>query len=313
MGTRRCPTPLPLTVSLRAQRPPATVRSGVRRETTAQERLRTRHSTQISNRPGTLFPRRTAARCWRWTFPPCTRRSGLLLRHADVGRTSTFDDKVSVSVAVKDVLTATGTLSEVDRTDPDPDTPRMLLDFDAGEVEIHGLRLTFGGLDVDEEHGIYEVLAKDGRVVRAETVRSQRSLLEKFLGNGVRWLSRADEPESPVLYVDGLHEKFQITAGRMLLLSEKHISVDDAGTRDSETGDVDAARMKFRVADIALDTLYRRTSLSGPWVALGRDVGSPVHAPVYTFSLEDLRAGKIGIMAGDGTNAVTFTIQAVDQ
>ena len=237
--------------------------------------------------------------------------SGLLLRHADVGRTSTFDDKVSVSVAVKDV-DGNWNPVKVDRTDPDPDTPRMLLDFDAGEVEIHGLRLTFGGLDVDEEHGIYEVLAKDGRVVRAETVRSQRSLLEKFLGDGVRWLSRADEPESPVLYVDGLHEKFQITAGRMLLLSEKHISVDDAGTRDSETGDVDAARMKFRVADIALDTLYRRTSLSGPWVALGRDVGSPVHAPVYTFSLADLRAGKIGIMAGDGTNAVTFTIQAVD-
>ena len=43
----------------------------------------------------------------------------------------------------------------------------MLLDFDAGEVEIHGLRLTFAGLDADEEHGIYEVLPKDGRVVEA--------------------------------------------------------------------------------------------------------------------------------------------------
>ena len=41
-------------------------------------------------------------------------------------------------------------------------------------------------------------------------------------------------------------------------------------------------------------------------------MGSPADAPVYSFSLADLRAGKIGFLAGDGTNPITFTIQAED-
>ena len=71
-----------------------------------------------------------------------------MLRHADVGRTSTFDDGVTVSVWVKDV---DGNWSDAVATKGEHDARRMLLDFDAGEfdageVEIRGLRLTFEGL-----------------------------------------------------------------------------------------------------------------------------------------------------------------------
>ena len=131
--------------------------------------------------------------------------SGLLLRHADVGRTSTFDDGVTVLVSVKG---ADGNWSDVATTRTDHDTRRMLLDFDAGEVEIRGLRLTFEGLDVDEEHGIYEVLAKDGRVVEAARLRSRRSLLEGSLGDGVSWTQLSP---NPVLSVGGLHERCEAT------------------------------------------------------------------------------------------------------
>ena len=178
----------------------------------------------------------------------------------------------------------------------------MLLDFDAGEVEIHGLRLTFAGLDVNEEHGIYEVLAKDGRVVRAEPVRSRRGLLEESLGDGVSWFQLSVDP---VLSVGGLHEQVQATAGRTLVLRESHISVKDLDTWVPATSDVDASRITLRVRDVVGGALQKRTSLSAPWVAMDL-------AAVYSFSLADLRAGKIGFLAGDGTNDITFTIQAVD-
>ena len=237
--------------------------------------------------------------------------SGLLLRHADVGRTSTLNSdlgNVTVSVAVKG---SDGSWSDVavTRTDPDHDMRRMLLDFGAREMEIRGLRLTFTGLDADEEHGIYEVLAKDGSVVEAARLRSRRSLLEGSLGDDVGWVQLSSKP---ALFVHGLHEQVQVTAGRVLVLREGHILVYDADTRVSATGDLDAARIKFRVRDLAGGALQERTSLSDPWAAKARDVGSPADAPVYSFSLADLRAGKIGFLAGDGTNPITFTIQAED-
>ena len=114
--------------------------------------------------------------------------SGLLLRHADFGRTSTLNSdlsNVTVSVWVKG---SDGSWSDVAVTKTDHDTRRMLLDFDAGEVEIRGLRLIFGGLNANEEHGIYEVLAKDGRVEEAGRLRSRRSLLEKSMGDDVGWV-----------------------------------------------------------------------------------------------------------------------------
>ena len=54
---------------------PATLRSGVMRETTPRERLRTRPSTATTIRRGVLSRNRTAARCWRWTSPLCMRRA----------------------------------------------------------------------------------------------------------------------------------------------------------------------------------------------------------------------------------------------
>ena len=239
---------------------------------------------------------------------------GLLLRHADVGRTSTLNSdlrNVTVSVEVKN---ASGDWNDVNVDRTDHDTRRMLLDFDAGEVEIRGLRLTFAGLNADEEHGIYEVLAKGGRVVEAARLRSRRSLLEGSLGDGVSWTQLSP---NPVLSVGGLHEQFQVTAGRILVLSESHISVEDLDTWVPETGDVDASRITLRVRGLGGGALQERNSLSAPWVAMDHDDGSPANAPVCSFSLADLRAGKIGFLAGDGLQAgdgeqITFTIQAED-
>ena len=228
--------------------------------------------------------------------------SGLLLRHADVGRTSTLNNdlsNVTVSVSVKDV---DGNWNDVNVDRTDHDTRRMLLDFDAGEVEIRGLRLTFAGLDANEEHGIYEVLAKDGRVVEAARLRSRRGLLEKSLDDGMSWMQFSPNPE-----------QFQATAGRVLVLVESHISAQDLETWVPSGGGGDASRITLRVRDVVGGALLqRRTSVSFGWSSMARDVGSPVDAPVYSFSLADLRSGKIGFLAGDGTNDITFTIQAED-
>ena len=187
----------------------------------------------------------------------------------------------------------------------------MILAFTGGEVEIHGLRLTFGGLDADEEHGIYEVLAKDGSVKEAARLRSRRSLLEKSVGDDVGWVQLSSKPS---LFVHGLHEQVRVTAGRMLVLGESHISVDDLDTRVSATGSVDASRITLRVRGLAGGALQRRASGSATtWTLMDRDVGSPADAPVYSFGLADLYAGKIGFEAGDGTDPITFTIQAEDE
>ena len=233
--------------------------------------------------------------------------SGLLLRHADVGRTSTLNSdlsSVTVSVEVKgaddswkDAVATRGT---------DHDARRMLLDFAAREEEIHGLRLTFAGLDVNEEHGIYEVLAKDGSVEKAARLRSRRGVLEKSLGDDVSWIQLSTDP---VLFVGGLHDRFQVTAGRTLVLGESHISVKDLDTLVS--GDVDDSRIKLRVRDIDGGALQRRASSSATtWTTISPT--GTVGSQYREFSLEDLRAGKIGILAGDGTKPITFTIQAVD-
>ena len=198
--------------------------------------------------------------------------SGLLLRHADVGRTSTLNNdlsNVTVSVAVKE---ADGSWRDVGTTrKPDHDTRRMVLDFAAQEGEIHGLRLTFAGLNANEEHGIYEVLAKDGSVVEAARLRSRRSLLEGSLGDGVSWTQLSP---NPVLSVGGLHEQFQVTAGRILVLSESHISVEDLDTWVPETGDLDASRITLRVRGVAGGELQRRASGSTTtWRLMARDAG----------------------------------------
>ena len=168
----------------------------------------------------------------------------------------------------------------------------MLLDFDAGEVEIHGLRLTFGGLDANEEHGIYEVLAKDGRVEKAGRLRSRRSLLEGSLSDGVSWVQFSP---NPVLSVG----EVQATAGRVLVLSESHISV------------ADASRITLRVRGVAGGELQRLVSGSTTTWELIPPEGT-AGSQYQEFSLADLRAGKIGFLAGDGTNDITFTIQAED-
>ena len=179
--------------------------------------------------------------------------SGLLLRHADVGRTSTLNSdlsNVTVSVAVKE---ADGTWRDAGATRWDHDTRRMVLNFGAREGEIHGLRLTFAGLNANEEHGIYEVLAKEGRVVEAGRLRSRRSLLEGSLGDGVSWTQLSP---NPVLSVG----EVQATAGRVLVLSESHISVEDLDTWVPETGDVGASRITLRVRGVAGGELQRLVS-----------------------------------------------------
>ena len=154
------------------------------------------------------------------------------------------------------------------------------------------------------------MLAKDGRVKEAARLRSRRSLLEGSPGDGVSWVQFSP---NPVLSVGGLHEQFQVTSGRVLDLDESHISVEDLDTWVPETGDVDASKITLRVRGLGGGALQRRASGSATtWVAMDRDDGSSVNAAVYSFSLADLRAGKIGFLAGDGTNDITFTIQAED-
>ena len=270
---------------------------------TAQVHPRARPLTATTTRRG-VFPRgRTAARCWRWSLPLHMRRA-VFCWDTPVGRTSTFGDGVAVLVSAKG---ADGNWSDVATTKTVHDTRRMLLDFGAQEVEIHGLRSTFGGLDVDEEHGIYEVLARGGSVVETARLRSRPSLLEESRGDGVSWTQLSP---NPVLSVGGLHERFQATAG--LVLRGSHISVEDLDTWVPETGDVDASRITLRVRGVSGGALQKHTSVSSGWSSMARDVGSPADAPVYSFSFAELRAGKIGFPAGDGTNSITFTMQAED-
>ena len=75
VGVRMLPT-----LHLPMERPspiclPAMVRSGLTRETTAQEGLRIRPLTATGIRRGVLSRSRTAARCWRWTSPLHMRRA----------------------------------------------------------------------------------------------------------------------------------------------------------------------------------------------------------------------------------------------
>ena len=227
--------------------------------------------------------------------------SGLLLRHADVSRTSTFGNGVTVSVAVKG---ADDSWSNVTVTRRDHDRRRMRLDFDNGEMEIRGLRLTFTGLDANEEHGIYEVLAKGGSVVEVGRLRSRRSLLEESLGDSVSWVRFSP---NPVLSVG----EVQATAGRVLVLGESHISVKDWDTWVPETGDVDASRITLRVRDVVGGALQRLVSGSTTTWELIPFEGT-AGSRYQEFSLADLRADKIGFEAGDGTSPITFTIQAED-
>ena len=144
--------------------------------------------------------------------------------------------------------------------------------------------------------------------MEAARLRSRRSLLEKSVGDDVGW----EEPSfKPALFVDGLHEQFQVTAGRILVLGEGHILAYDADTRVSATGDIDADRIKFRVRDVAGATLQSRASSSATtWRPIR--LRSRLGDRYQEFSLADLRAGKIGFLAGDGTSDITFTIQALD-
>ena len=167
--------------------------------------------------------------------------------------------------------------------------------------------MTFAGLDANEEHGIYEVLAKDGSVKEAARLRSRRSLLKTTLDDDVTWVSKADAEPRPLLFVDGLKGTLKVNVDRYLVLSEHDFWVDDADTRVPETGDVDASKIKFRVRNVVGGELHERPSaISKTWTKIPDTNG------YQEFSLADLRAGKIGFKGGDGTSNITFTIQAVD-
>ena len=141
-------------------------------------------------------------------------------------------------------------------------------------------------------------------VVEAARLRSRRSLLEKSLGDGVSWVQFSP---NPVLSVG----EVQATAGRVLVLGESHISVKDLDTWVPETGDVDASRITLRVRDVVGGALQRLVSGSTTTWELIPFEGT-AGSRYQEFSLADLRAGKIGFEAGDGTNPITFTIQAED-
>ena len=126
----------------------------------------------------------------------------------------------------------------------------------------------------------------------------------------VRELKVGASPKEPRLSVRGF-TRILATAERPLVLRESHILVDDVDTVLAN-GDLDPARITFRVTISSGGSLQRRASASGSWAAMTKGVVKGVFQDYYAFTLADLRAGKIGFLAGDGTSDITFTIQAVD-
>ena len=125
-----------------------------------------------------------------------------------------------------------------------------------------------------------------------------------------------ESPSNPILRVDF---KFQATAQQPLILTEDHISVDDIDTRDPlDASKVDASKITLRVSGLQGGTLQKLSSDLPPVWGDMKLVTDPVTSQeYYAFTLADLEAGKVSLVAGDGLQAgdgerITFQIQAAD-
>ena len=122
-----------------------------------------------------------------------------------------------------------------------------------------------------------------------------------FLSRGV---NLAKSPSNPILEVD--FDRLHVDSGQRLVLTEKHISVYDPDTAD-------ASSVWLRVTGLTGGELQRRSSSSeSVWTKIV--AGGKAY---LEFTLEQLRAERIAILAGDGLASgegekIVFQVQAAD-
>ena len=123
----------------------------------------------------------------------------------------------------------------------------------------------------------------------------------------------------PELILEPDFAKLRVGWQERLVLREFYMPVIDVITALGD-GDLDPARITFRVTISSGGSLQRRTSASGSWAAMTKGVVKGVYQPYYAFTLADVRAGKIAFLAGDGVakakggdgKEIIFQIQAAD-
>ena len=130
----------------------------------------------------------------------------------------------------------------------------------------------------------------------------------------VREVKVGASPPNPILVVD--FDKSRPDSGQHFVLTEKHILVDDADTRDVDDN-VDASKITLRITGLTGGELQSRSSSSeSDWAEISLH-GSNTY---LEFTLADLKAGKISILAGNGIakgdggegKKITFQVQAAD-
>ena len=116
---------------------------------------------------------------------------------------------------------------------------------------------------------------------------------------------QVDASTNPILEVG--FDKSRVNSRRHFLLREEHMSVYDPDTQD-------ASNVWLRITGLTGGELQRRSSSSASdWTDIDFTPGTQYQA----FTLEDLRAGKIAFLAGDGLASgegtkVVFQVQAAD-
>ena len=130
----------------------------------------------------------------------------------------------------------------------------------------------------------------------------------------VREVKVGGSPKEPLLSVR--FGKLRVDSGQRLILGEEHILVDDVDTRDVNDN-VDASKITLRITGLTGGELQSRSSSSeSDWAEISLH-GSNTY---LEFTLADLKAGKISILAGNGIakadggegEKITFQVQAAD-
>ena len=163
----------------------------------------------------------------------------------------------------------------------------------------------------------YAELDSNGRVYDVGSNKKSVTQFDLLLSEGEIFFQRvsvAKSPPNPILEVH--FEKLRANADARQVLATHQILVKDADTVLSD-GTVDASKITLRVSGVLGGTLESRASVSSSWGAMRKAVVNTVTQDYYAFTLEDVRAGKIAFVAGDGLQSgdgtkITFQIQAAD-
>ena len=109
-------------------------------------------------------------------------------------------------------------------------------------------------------------------------------------------VSVAKSPPNPILEVH--FEKLRVNADARQVLTENHILVKDVDTRDPlDNTKVDASKITLRVSGLQGGTL--QSSTSGSW----QNIDLTPSTQYREFTLADLQAGKVSLVAGDGVTS----------